>query len=86
MKKQFAVIGLGNFGFYLSTRLCEKGHEVLGIDKNPKIVQEIRDLISRAVIADATDPQALKELDLNKMDTVVVGIGSATIPGSRAPS
>jgi trk system potassium uptake protein TrkA len=76
MKKQFAVIGLGNFGFYLSTRLCEKGHEVLGIDKNPKIVQEIRDLISRAVIADATDPQALKELDLNKMDTVVVGIGS----------
>jgi trk system potassium uptake protein TrkA len=76
MKKQFAVIGLGNFGFYLSTRLCEKGHEVLGIDKNPKVVQEIRDLISRAVIADATDPQALKELDLNKMDTVVVSIGS----------
>lgn len=76
MKKQFAVIGLGNFGFYLATALFQKGHEVLGIDINPKLVQEIRDRISRAVIADATDPQAMKELELEKMDAVVVGIGS----------
>jgi trk system potassium uptake protein TrkA len=32
--------------------------------------------VSRAVIADATDPQALKELELETMDAVVVGIGS----------
>lgn len=76
MKKQFAVIGLGNFGFYLATRLFEKGHEVLGIDINSRQVQDIRDSVSRAVIADATDPLALKELELKKMDTVVVGIGS----------
>jgi trk system potassium uptake protein TrkA len=76
MKKQFAVIGLGNFGFYLATRLFQKGHEVLGIDKNARQVQEIRDQISQAVIADATDPQALRDLELEKMDTVVIGIGS----------
>lgn len=76
MKKQFAIIGLGNFGFYLATELYKKGHEVLGIDINPKLVQEIRDWVSRAVIADATDPQALKELELKKMDAVVVCIGS----------
>jgi trk system potassium uptake protein TrkA len=35
MKKQFAVIGLGNFGFYLASSLFQKGHEVLGIDINP---------------------------------------------------
>ena len=62
MKKQFAVIGLGNFGFYLASGLFQKGHEVLGIDINPRQVQEIRDQVSRAVIADATDLQALKEL------------------------
>ena len=55
MKKQFAVIGLGNFGFYLATGLFQKGHEVLGIDINPRQVQEIRDKVSRAVIADATN-------------------------------
>ncbi len=76
MKKQFAVIGLGNFGFYLASGLFQKGHEVLGIDINPRQVQEIRDHVSRAVIADATDPQALKELELEKMDAVVVSIGS----------
>jgi len=76
MKKQFTVIGLGNFGFYLATELFKKGHEVLGIDTNPKLVQEIRDWVSRAVIADATDPKALKELELKKMDAVVVCIGS----------
>lgn len=76
MKKQFAIVGLGNFGFYLATELFQKGHEVLGIDIDPKLVQEIRDRISRAVIADATDPKALKELELEKMDAVVVSIGS----------
>ncbi|MGD9249611.1 MAG: TrkA family potassium uptake protein [Desulfobacterales bacterium] len=76
MKKQFAIIGLGNFGFYLASALFQKGHEVLGIDINPKQVQEIRDQVSRAVIADATDPQALKELELKKMDAVVICIGS----------
>lgn len=76
MKKQFAIIGLGNFGFYLATQLFRKGHEVLGVDINTRQVQDIRDLVSRAVIADATDPLALKELELGKMDTVVIGIGS----------
>ena len=76
MKKQFAVIGLGNFGHYLATLLFEMGHEVLGIDKNARRVQEIRDWVSRAVIADATDPQALQDLELEKMDVVVVSIGS----------
>ena len=76
MKKQFAIIGLGNFGFYLATELFQKGHEVLGIDIKPKLVQEIRDRISQAVIADATDPQAMKELELAKMDAVVISIGS----------
>jgi trk system potassium uptake protein TrkA len=76
MKKQFAIIGLGNFGFYLASALFQKGHEVLGIDINPKQVQEIRDQVSQAVIADATDPQALKELELWKMDAVVICIGS----------
>jgi trk/ktr system potassium uptake protein len=76
MKKHFAVIGLGNFGFYLATRLFQKGHEVLGVDTNPRQVQDIRDSVSRAVIADATDPLALRELELERMDTVVVSIGS----------
>ena len=29
--KQFAVIGVGNFGYYLAAKLYEKGHEVLAV-------------------------------------------------------
>ena len=74
--KQFAVIGLGNFGYYLATRLFEKGHDVLAIDKHANLVQEIKDKVTRAVICDATDPKALSELNLKAMDSVIVCIGS----------
>lgn len=74
--KQFAVIGLGNFGYYLAVHLYKKGHEVLAIDKNPKLVQEIKDHVSQAIVADATDRKALEDLELKEMDTAIVCIGS----------
>lgn len=74
--KQFAVIGLGNFGFYLASNLYEKGHEVLAIDLDPSLVQKIRDNVSQAVVADATDPEAMKALGLKEMDKVILCIGS----------
>jgi trk system potassium uptake protein TrkA len=46
--KQFAIIGLGNFGHYLALNLYKKGHEVLVIDKNASQVQEIKDQVSQA--------------------------------------
>jgi trk system potassium uptake protein TrkA len=74
--KQFVIIGLGKFGYYLAVHLYEKGHEVLAIDKNPKPVQEIKDQVSQAIVADATDRKVLEALELKEMDTVVVCIGS----------
>lgn len=74
--KQFAIIGVGNFGHYLATHLYEKGHEVLVVDKSQSKVQEIKDRVSQAVVADATDPVALQPLGLEQMDTVVVSMGS----------
>ena len=74
--KQFAIIGLGNFGYYLSMHLYKKGHEVLAIDKNPKPVQEIKDQVTQAVVADATDRKVLESLGLQEIDVAVVCIGS----------
>lgn len=74
--KQFAVIGLGNFGYYLATRLYEKGHEVLAIDNDSNRIQEIRDSVSRAVVADATERRAIEPLGISQMDAAVVCIGS----------
>ncbi|MEJ5377423.1 MAG: TrkA family potassium uptake protein [bacterium] len=74
--KQIAVIGLGNFGYHLATNLCAKGHEVMAIDRDPQKVQAIKDLVTRAVMADATDREVLEDLGLRQMDTVVVSIGT----------
>ena len=74
--KQFVIIGLGNFGYYLAIHLYKKGHEVLAIDKNTNRVAEIKDRVSQAVIADATDRKAMEALGLDKMDAAVVCIGS----------
>lgn len=73
---QFAVIGLGNFGFFLATRLYEKGHDVLAVDTRADVVQEIKDQVSQAVVADATDRRAMEALGLKEMDAAVVCIGS----------
>lgn len=74
--KQFAVIGVGNFGKYLAMSLYKKGHEVLVIDKTPNLVNEIKDHVSQAVVADATDRKAMESLGLKDFDTVVICIGS----------
>lgn len=74
--KQFAIIGLGTFGYYLATNLYEKGHDVLVIDKDSRRVQEIKERVSQAVVADATDEKTLESLSIHKMDAAVVCIGS----------
>lgn len=74
--KQFAVIGIGSYGWYLACHLYEKGHEVLAIDRDAGLIQKIKAHVSRALVADTTDPEALAGLGLAEMDRVVVCIGS----------
>lgn len=72
---KFAVIGLGQFGFQLAKELASQDHEVLAVDNQEKIVDEIRDHVAHAVIADATDKRALEQLALHDLDGVCVTIG-----------
>lgn len=69
------VIGLGRFGEALARELVESGTEVLAIDADPKLVQQYAGTLTHAVIADATDEQALRQLGVQDFDRVVVAIG-----------
>jgi trk system potassium uptake protein TrkA len=73
--RQFAIIGLGTFGFKLATSLAKQGLQVLAIDSDRDRVQEIRDLVTEAVVLDATDKAAMDSLDLTEMDMAVVCVG-----------
>lgn len=77
MKKQeFAVIGLGRFGRNLALTLEQSGHHVLGIDMDEELVQAWAPKLTQAVIADSTNVDALRALDIMSFDTVIVAIGS----------
>ena len=74
--KQFAIIGIGRFGFSIATTLYDMGHEVLAIDRDEERVQLISDKVTHAVQADATDEHALRALGIRNFDAAVVTIGS----------
>lgn len=71
----YAVIGLGQFGGSLCRELSEEGMNVLAIDIDEERVNEFKNIVSHAVIADATDEETLKELGIQNIDHVIVAIG-----------
>lgn len=73
---QFAVLGLGRFGSAASQELIKLGHSVLGVDADSKLVAKYADDLTRAVIADVTDKQALDELGVDTYDVVLVAVGN----------
>jgi trk system potassium uptake protein TrkA len=76
MPRQFAVIGLGNFGSQLAAELTRRGAEVLAIDEREDAVDDLRDHVTHTVRVDATDEQALSDQRISEMDAVVVSFGS----------
>ncbi len=73
--KKFAVIGLGNFGLNLAQAMMEEGCEVVGVDPRKDVVQSAKEMLSHAIIADATNHHVLETLALRDFDGVVVSIG-----------
>ncbi|MGD9506403.1 MAG: TrkA family potassium uptake protein [Syntrophobacteraceae bacterium] len=74
--KQIAIIGLGNFGYYLARELYLHGYDVIGLDTQKDAVQKMKNEVSQAVLADATDKETLLSLGLDRVDLAVVTIGS----------
>lgn len=73
-EKEFAVIGLGRFGASLARRLEAMGHVVLGVDSDIARVQAITDDITSAAALDATNEDALQEVNITSFHTVIVAM------------
>src|SRR5512143_2946155 len=73
-KQEFAVIGLGHFGTAVVRALLAREHAVLGIDRNREVLQPLADELTEALILDATDEDALRNVDIALYDAVVVAI------------
>lgn len=72
---KYIIIGMGNFGAFLATRLTDLGHEVVGVDSSLSRIELIQDKITHAVVLDSTDIHAVKNLPMKDVDVVVIAIG-----------
>jgi trk system potassium uptake protein TrkA len=73
--QKVAVIGLGRFGLTLARRLGQAGVQVIAIDRNPHLVDDVKDDVSHAVRLDSTDEHALISQGVHNVDVAVVAIG-----------
>jgi trk system potassium uptake protein len=73
--QEYAVIGLGRFGYNLALKLEELGHSVMAIDQDEALVQSIADRVTHAAALDATNEEALRVVDPTTFDTIIVAMG-----------
>jgi trk system potassium uptake protein TrkA len=72
--KIFLVIGLGTFGARTARALYRKGAEVLAIDILEEEVDRIRDDVTQAICADATNDEALERVGAFTTDAAVIAV------------
>ncbi|MDR2351466.1 MAG: TrkA family potassium uptake protein [Endomicrobium sp.] len=75
--KQYAVIGLGTFGYNVAVELEKKDIQVLAVDNDSEIINKISAFVTQALIVDATDEKAMEDAGIADCDTAIVSIGES---------
>ena len=76
MKGAYAVFGAGSFGSKVARELSEAGHHVVVVDVNRDAIMTIRDKVTEALVADVSNPDVIRELNINKFDGIIMGMSS----------
>ncbi|OQX95712.1 hypothetical protein B6I21_04020 [candidate division KSB1 bacterium 4572_119] len=68
--RKFAIIGLSTFGFYLTKYLDELGFNLMAIDINETKIDKVKHIVSKAIVADATNKDALENVGIPEFDVI----------------
>lgn len=74
-RKTIGIIGLGRFGGTLAKQVAALGHEVVGIDIEESLVQKLAPYLTHSIVADFSDEDTIRQLNLQELDVVVIAIG-----------
>lgn len=74
-KKNFAVIGLDDFGSSVLEALLRRGHDVVVVDRNEAKIQSVKDRATLAVRADVLDRSVFDEVFPETVECAIVGLG-----------
>jgi trk system potassium uptake protein TrkA len=70
-----AIAGAGNVGRSIAQELIENGHDVMLIERQPKMMRPDRVPAAEWVLADACELSSLQEADMSSCDVVVAATG-----------
>ena len=74
-KKQFMIIGLGQFGRSLVSILYNSDVDLLVIDRDLNKLEGIDKMATQAVCADASKQEVLEQFDIKSFDGAIVTVG-----------
>ena len=74
-RKEFVVFGVGDFGMNVANTLANSGATVMVVDKDESQLEKIASEVTHTICADATNPEAMKQLGIRNYDGAIVGIG-----------
>ncbi len=74
MKKQYAVLGLGKFGYSIALTLESLGCDVVVVDNNAEKIQSIADSVTFAIKADITESNIINSLGARNLDGAIIGV------------
>jgi len=72
---RIAIAGAGNVGRSIATELVDNGHQVMLIERVPRMVRPERVPAAEWILADACELSSLQEADLASCDVVVAATG-----------
>ncbi len=75
MARRILVVGLGRFGSALAESLAAAGCEVVAVDNDMAHIDAIKSKVAYALELDATDPNALRAIDVHTCQAAVVAVG-----------
>lgn len=74
-RKQFMIIGLGQFGKSLVSTLYNSNVDLLVFDRDETKLAEISNMATQAICADASRAEVLEQFDIKDFDGAIVTIG-----------
>lgn len=75
VRKEFAVVGLGNFGMSVMETFLKYNVSVMVLDRDADKIQKVANKVDFACTLDTTDEEALSNSGIKNVDNVIVGIG-----------
>jgi len=74
--KNYAFIGLGALGMSMLESISEVTDQIIAIDKDPQMIDRVKDMVQTAYVADVLDEDALVKILTEAVDVAIIDIPS----------